>query len=271
MKIFFQVLGLALLCAKPGVSAASEFAAYAEASSAYERLLAEAASQQHLPRLSDPVVAKVLDTLTDHRRFLQGQDFTSSDFPKLLEMCAVTEHVSAKYASFGMEAVPSELDLRKVKLSEAQKAILERNSSTFRHEIVKLEPFIHRCGAKIAPLLQSSVLESSTHEMSVEQRRETALMQRRLVARLFRIAGMVEDASIDLQSRKNLVETMAEVAPSYADVLTMGHRMAVVTYLAGFRNELPDELGRSMQEVMDAMTQERCVGLCDLRRAEKKK
>ncbi len=264
MKSIYSLFISFLLISVPCRGMADPFDEYAAASATYKRLVAEAALRNQLPRLSDPAVAEVLSVLTDHKRFLLGQDLKVADLQKLSEMCSVTANASAAYYSFGVLNLPIESGPPRKKLSAEQSKQLDTNFSIYRDEIIKLEPFIQRCSSKAVSLIQLYVLGAT--EMDRDQIRHLAQVQYQTFSRFLVIAGLVADVSLDMQIRKRLLDIMIEVSPSVIAVLTPPHRLSLIRYLEPIGDEMQDEMRSSIEEIVEALKPDPCVGMCDLRK-----
>ena len=93
---------ISCLAALAGVAAqAKDLSAYMEASRAFAEKVDIAARQHGMPRLTDADAAPLITILSDHRRFLDGHEFTPEEMNGLIEMCHTANQIYVAYALSG--------------------------------------------------------------------------------------------------------------------------------------------------------------------------
>lgn len=104
MTIAGKAIATLLLALAGSEAFAQDVADYVAARQDFERLVSGATTSKQMPRVSDPNVAALFSTLSDHRRFLDSQPYDVDDIGILLDVCNGATKAMMSYALFDLPA-----------------------------------------------------------------------------------------------------------------------------------------------------------------------
>ena len=232
-----------------GAASAAALGAHAEAGRAFDAL--RAAQPGRMPRLAEPEAGSVLRVLGDAPRFLDDVGYTPAELGVLSDLCDRDKAAITAYISFGAVQPGGGIDA----------AVVVRNVLEFQDELAVLQPFLARCIARQVPVAEAMLRQMGERQAS--QLRLGGL--KRSQASLLQLYAGVATCLADTRfgpAYCSLLGLMAELAPVHARALPLASRTIAVRLL-----EPPQQLSagpqrEAVQRIVEAMRDDRCIGLC---------
>lgn len=243
---------------------ANAFADYSASVQRFSQLQAQAAASHAVPTLSDPEAAKVLATLSNHRRFLDAQSFTDRDIQNLMGTCESANQVVQSYTLFDLGSSLNKTIKDPAEAARITAAVALRNIIKYQDEATPLFAFEMICLAKEIPLLERFAAKLAPTEFTAERRAGLTQARNGMFSVFFSMAQIPIDAAISLSNRRELITAMAEVAPSFARILDPATRRQAHDHLAAQVARVPMQFAEQYRQLIDALNVKDCEGLCRL-------
>lgn len=259
----FRHLLAAVLFLAHAAAVAHEFSVHADASAQLSQLISAAEKLHRMPRVTDPAVAKLIATMSDHNRFIEAAPFSAADMGQLMDMCQAVNRANIAYLLFDLSShVDKSMQNDPAKVAALTQKIMIKNVLMFQDETASLGAFSQRCVSKQIPLIVEFFKTLKKEKITSE--RLAGLAQVRLgIYEAYVGAAMAATApELKIENRKKMIDAMAEVSPAYADVLAPAERKRIRDYVLSLRENIPRELAGQLQKMIDAMSITRCVDLC---------
>jgi len=257
------LVATALLVTHPGARADDLHAA---AKQRFDTLAAEAKARDDMPRVTDPAVSAVLDTLGDTAR-IEALARAPDPLAPLLETCGASTTVLMAYALFdaqrrvgaglGADAGPEETARR-------MRELLDANAIRFQDEMARLQPLLIRCAGLQSPLLSSFLAGLPAEQRTPVRLQGARQFQNGAASLVFGVLTAVSDPRLKLAYRSQYVAALAGSIGPIAQVLPVASRARLLVVKRTATAEAPAGLRASLDEIDAALSDERCEGFCAL-------
>lgn len=236
-----------------------------DASRAFAEKVSTAAQQHAMPRLTDADAAPLITTWSDHRRFLDGHEFTPGEMNGLIEMCHTANQIHVAYALYDLNRrVDRSSQLPGVAKQTGD--VIMQNTYAFQQELALIQPFLVRCMAKqLVPL--ASMLNGLTPQSRAEQLTDTRLARMRgmlggLSSNYVGMFALLRDEQLSAAYKLAMLEALADVATAAQAAMSLGVRKQVLTELTALDPAVKASFGKYLDQIALAMRNTTCDGLC---------
>jgi len=228
----------------------------------FDTLAAEAKANDDMPRVADPEVSALLDTLGDTGR-LEALVHTAQPLRPLLATCGESTSVAMAYTLFdvqrrvNLEAPPDEA-------AQRMREVLDANSVRFQDEISRLQPFLIRCIGLQAPMLASFLADLPAAQRTPVRLQGARQFQGGAVSLVFGVLTAVPDVRLKPAHRATHVVALAGSIGPIAQALPVASRAQLLVVKRTATAEAPEDMMASLRDIDAALSDERCEGLCAL-------
>ncbi len=179
---------------------------------------------EHMPRLTDARVARVLSILADERRFL-GAPFPPDRLDVPTEVCGRTTRAVGAYMMSGMGKLAGADAPTAARRIMAQ---MGRNTLAYQDELAMLMPFTIRCYGRMVRPLEEWLRVRGASGLADEQRKGLAQVRLGILEMYVSAIISVRDPGLKQTFRERLLRAAADAAPALASVLTLDGRRSVL-------------------------------------------
>lgn len=253
-----------LFCLASLAATAAPYEEYALAAQQFAQLSTAAASQHGMPRRSDPLTAQVLNTLADHKRFLDTQTFSGADMSSLNTMCTQANQIVIGYLLYDLAAKVDKSITDPQRVAAAVAAVGARNALTYQDEMTPVMAFNLRCQARQMPLLAELTKNLKPEEMTDERRAGLEQMRKGLMQAYLGTAQSAGTPEIRFENRRQMMSAMADVTPSFSQVLDLERREAALKFWLMQAANMPPEFSTQYQQVITALRSTQCDIICSI-------
>lgn len=262
MSTLISVTALLLLVTRLSVVAhADDLAGYLRASQEFQELVAHAAKEGRAPRLVDQNVAGLILVLSDGKRYLDETPYEVKDLPLLADVCDKANAAVMSYALFDVgNAIDRKADATRIELQVLQ--LMGRNAERFQDELQHLQPFLVRCLAKQIPLLSDFILSLPPAELTDVRRAGVQGARQGALAAYYGSLQVASNRALKEQYKEAVLSVMADTAAQYASILQPTTRRQVADVAASMSALVHGRLRGYIEQILRAMKDTRCEGLC---------
>ncbi|MBS1197770.1 MAG: hypothetical protein H6R18_1555 [Proteobacteria bacterium] len=236
---------------------------YLSAARELDSLVIEATNNNAMPRVTDIKVAQLVSVLSDSDRFLNSTAYETKDLGDLVEICGKANAISMKYALFDLKkAIDPKTDQKKIVLRVQQ--VMEKNVLAFQDELELLQPFLIRCMAKQAPLMNDFMLKLKPEEIT-EIRVQGIRQARNGTYNMY--MGFLQSLNfkgIKASYRLKLLRALSETAERYSAILQPEARQKIGDFAKLVQLSAPEPFRSDLKTIIEAMSATACDGLCKL-------
>lgn len=233
---------------------------YREAGARLADLVVEAQLLGGEQRLATPEANRLVDLLSDQKRFLKAQ-YTKEEIGELLDLCGTTSQAIVSLSYFNAKAQVD--DKAGPQAIAAQLAVVaQKNAITFSQHLRKLASFAIQCAAKqVAPATQLfySLPSDEITEVRLQGLKQMQFGIAHIIANAVR---SLTAAEIDDATKVTLIEDVAESAPFLVPALPLAQRNELRAIAAQARPSAPANCAAALQAIERALENAHCDGLC---------
>jgi len=217
----------------------------------FEELINTAQRQNTMPRLGDPEVSDLLQTLSDVDGLLGTAKDNKEDVTDVLTICLVVERIQLAYEKYGSAELEDRNDAN-------ARAI--RNFTVFQDELTPLMGFRLRCLARLVPAMEDVPSTVRPKEWN-EVRRKYLVEFRKGIGRTFLVwFALLGDGPVKAENKVLLLSALAETASPFSVLMPLDQRKSI---LEGAKNVVVDEeLKLYLDRIIAAMSWAYCGELC---------
>jgi len=256
-------VALTLLFAAPAARAVETHAA---AKPRFDTLAAEAKARDDMPRVTDPEVSALLDTLGDTAR-IEALARAPEPLAPLLETCGESTTVLMAYALFDAQrrvGAGSGADAGPEELARRMREVLDANAIRFQDEMARLQPLLIRCAGLQSPLLSSFLAGLPAEQRTPVRLQGARQFQNGAASLVFGVLTAVSDPRLKLAYRTQYVAALAGSIGPIAQLLPVAARAQLLVVKRTATAESPAGMKAALEAIDAALSDERCEGLCAL-------
>lgn len=236
---------------------------YREAGAKFASLVAEAERDAGQKRLQTDEADRLVDVLSDEKRFLKSGEYTAKELEGLIDLCGLSNRAVMSLALFSLkDHIDPKADPQVI--AEEVLLLMQRNVQVFVRHLLYLQPFLIRCMAKQAQPM-AEFANSLTPAQFTEIRREGLRKMQAGTAQMFvSFIQNVSNSGNDEAYRLSLVQTLAETAPDLIPTLPVAIRLQIRSIVLPAKESAPPGFVPYLNKIDRALADKTCDGLCKI-------
>lgn len=260
MNVSWKVALAVVLSIAGSRALAQDVSDYMAASADFERMAAES---KDMPRKSDTRAAAALATLTDHRRFLDAQEYEVKDLGNLMNVCGSATKVMMAYALHGVSSQPDD-EKDPAQAAARITRVVEANFVAYQDEIFPLYAFVLRCSGRQVPLLTRFAQGLKPEEFTEVRRAGLNQARSGMQQTLTGILVEMGDSKIRIENKRTALAALGDTAALFASAMKPDARSQIKAAASNAGANAAAELRPGLDKVASAMSTADCTGLCAL-------
>jgi hypothetical protein len=234
---------------------------YVRALNEFESIIAKETSAGRMPRQSDPQVGELLNTLTDSKKYLDDEFYTTGSLPVLAINCNRVANIYKAYFLFGIEN-PGAVLRDPANVSKETKEMVGKNMLTFQPEMMRVQIFFLQCAAKQIEIVRDI---ASVAELQQKDALKAGMNQIRSGAFGAYSGPLMQATNISstIESRRMFAAAAANYVNVYAELFTPNIKSFIVRVMTDkLESESDEELKKHFSKILEVMSKNECNQLC---------
>lgn len=232
-----------------------------KAASEFRLLIMEANRSQDRSKLDSEQAMALVRTISDQKYLLDEPTYTVADMEHMPGLCLHVTSTSMSIMTFGIDPA----DLPSQKDAAYWKKVNQQVTANLKHhelQMLQLMPFMLRCMQPMVVVADQYLSSVEAAGLSTQQRKSLTAMRTGISGGIMASVDSIEDAGDLPALRSVLVESLADVAPTYAGMLPVKDRPMIAERIRAARQKVEAKHLPLLEKAAEAFSDERCDALC---------